>query len=211
MSITGKGIAEVSETNTRSKSLEKELTTKSLTKAPLISISAIVGDLASDISTVEAEGETNDNHAKIIKEEETEVEERKQKLEPDKGDATVAVIAEGNLAISAQVETETEESLEEAQVVPVWEPDTQQDDQIAPVTQSAPQQKRDNNVNEVCPWEDDYFERMNDNVYTVELPLNRYNKLPPVTNFRSETLSIILSGVSQLIQHNMHSMGASQL
>ncbi|XP_043520524.1 regulator of G-protein signaling 9 isoform X3 [Frieseomelitta varia] len=155
MSITGKGIAEVSETNTRSKSLEKELTTKSLTKAPLISISAIVGDLASDISTVEAEGETNDNHAKIIKEEETEVEERKQKLEPDKGDATVAVIAEGNLAISAQVETETEESLEEAQVVPVWEPDTQQDDQIAPVTQSAPQQKRDNNVNEVCPWEDE--------------------------------------------------------
>ena len=155
MSITGKGIAEVSETNTRSKSLEKELTTKSLTKAPLISISAIVGDLASDISTVEAEGNTNDNHAKIIKEEETEVEERKQKLEPDKGDATVAVIAEGNLAISAQVETETEESLEEAQVVPVWEPDTQQDDQIAPVTQSAPQQKRDNNVNEVCPWEDE--------------------------------------------------------
>ncbi|KAK1119224.1 hypothetical protein K0M31_013415 [Melipona bicolor] len=156
MSITGKGIAEVSEINTRSKSLEKEQqTTKSLTKAPLISISAIVGDLASDISTVEAEGKTNDNHAKITKEEETEIEERKQKLEPDKGDATVAVIAEGNLAISAQVETETEESLEEAQVVPVWEPDTQQDDQIAPVTQSAPQQKRDNNVNEVCPWEDE--------------------------------------------------------
>lgn len=155
VSITGKGIAEVSETNTRSKSLEKEQTTKSLTKAPLISISAIVGDLASDISTVEAEEKTNDNHAKITKEEETEIEERKQKLEPDKGDATVAVIAEGNLAISAQVETETEESLEEAQVVPVWEPDTQQDDQIAPVTQSAPQQKRDNNVNEVCPWEDE--------------------------------------------------------
>ena len=166
MSITGKGIAEVSETsqsNTRSKSLEKELTTKPLTKAPLISISAIVGDLASDISTVEAEGKTNDDHnrTKIIKEEETEeIEERKQqKLEPDKGDATTvaAVIAEGNLAIPAQVETETEESLEEAQVVPVWEPDTQQqDDQIAPVTQSsAPQQKRDNNVNEVCPWEDE--------------------------------------------------------
>lgn len=155
VSITGKGIAEVSETNTRSKSLEKEQTTKSLTKAPLISISAIVGDLASDISTVEAEEKTNDNHAKITKEEETEIEERKQKLELDKGDATVAVIAEGNLAISAQVETETEESLEEAQVVPVWEPDTQQDDQIAPVTQSAPQQKRDNNVNEVCPWEDE--------------------------------------------------------
>lgn len=165
MSITGKGIAEVSETsqsNTRSKSLEKELTTKPLTKAPLISISAIVGDLASDISTVEAEGKTNDDHnrTKIIKEEETEeIEERKQqKLEPDKGDATTvaAVIAEGNLAIPAQ-ETETEESLEEAQVVPVWEPDTQQqDDQIAPVTQSsAPQQKRDNNVNEVCPWEDE--------------------------------------------------------
>ncbi|KOX75383.1 Regulator of G-protein signaling 7 [Melipona quadrifasciata] len=155
MSITGKGIVEVSETNKRSKSLEKELTTKPLTKAPLISISAIVGDLASDTSTVEAEGKSNDNHAKITKEEETEIEEGKQKLEPDKGDATVAVIAEGNLAISAQVETETEESLEEAQVVPVWEPDTQQDDQIAPVTQSAPQQKRDNNVNEVCPWEDD--------------------------------------------------------
>ena len=47
------------------------------------------------------------------------------------------------------------------------------------------------------------FERMNDNVCTIQLPLNRYNKLPSVTNFRSETLSIILSGVSQLIQHNV--------
>ena len=80
-----------------------------------------------------------------VKEGEVEIEKRKGEVEGDKGDA---MVAEENLAISTRVETE-------AQVVPVWEPDTRQDDQIAPVTQPAPQQKRDNNVNEVCPWEDE--------------------------------------------------------
>ncbi|OAD59352.1 Regulator of G-protein signaling 7 [Eufriesea mexicana] len=155
-STIGKDITEVPETNARSKvSLsEREATTKTLTKAPLISISAIVGDLASDNSTVEVEEKPDDDYATVIKEEQTEIETRKRKLEPDKGD-TAAITAEGDSAISAQAETETEESLEEAQVVPVWEPDTRQDDQIAPVTEPAPQQKRDNNVNEVCPWEDE--------------------------------------------------------
>lgn len=48
----------------------------------------------------------------------------------------------------------TEEPPDEAQVVPVWEPDAQQEDR--PTTgQAAPREKRDNNVNEVCPWEDE--------------------------------------------------------
>lgn len=154
VSTTGKCIAEEPETSTTLKSLEEELTTKTLTKAPLISISAIVGDLPSDNSTVEVEEKTNGDHAPVIKEE-IEIEERRQKPEADEGDAMAAVIAEESLAISALVKTETVESLEEAQVVPVWEPDPRQDDQLAPVTQPAPQQKRDNNVNEVCPWEDE--------------------------------------------------------
>ncbi|XP_033356475.1 regulator of G-protein signaling 9 isoform X5 [Bombus vosnesenskii] len=154
VSTTGKCIAEEPETSTTLKSLEEELTTKTLTKAPLISISAIVGDLPSDNSTVEVEEKTNGDHAPVIKEE-IEIEERRQKPEADEGDAMAAVIAEESLAISALVKTETVESLEEAQVVPVWEPDPKQDDQLAPVTQPAPQQKRDNNVNEVCPWEDE--------------------------------------------------------
>ncbi|PBC26109.1 Regulator of G-protein signaling [Apis cerana cerana] len=153
----GKDIAEVVETETRSKLtlLEKEHTKKTLSKAPLISISAIVGDLASDSFAAQAEERKEDDCGKGVaaKEGEVEIEKRKGEVEGDKGD--VVTVAEENLAVSTRVETETEESLEEAQVVPVWEPDTRQDDQIAPVTQPAPQQKRDNNVNEVCPWEDE--------------------------------------------------------
>ncbi|CAL7948721.1 unnamed protein product [Xylocopa violacea] len=127
-----RSISEVSEATTN------ESTTKTLTKAPLISISAIVGDLACDSSIVAIEEKTNDDRTAGSNEEETEVE---------------AIKDVGESGISG--ETEVAEPLEEAQVVPVWEPDTRQEDQIAPVTQPAPQQKRDNNVNEVCPWEDE--------------------------------------------------------
>ncbi|CAK9796324.1 Regulator of G-protein signaling 7 [Anthophora quadrimaculata] len=156
-STSGKGISEVVESNTRSKvsSFERELSTKTLTKAPLISISAIVGDLPSDNSTVEVVEKINSNSAtRVIKEEGKEVAKKKRELEPDRGDQTAAT-SERNSAISTEVDMETEESLEEAQVVPVWEPDTQQDDQIASATQPTTQQKCDNNVNEVCPWEDE--------------------------------------------------------
>lgn len=153
----GKDVAEVVETETRSKVtlLEKEHAKKTLSKAPLISISAIVGDLASDSFAVQGEERREDDCGKGVaaKEGEVEMEKRKGEAEGDRGDAVI--VAEENLAISTRVETEAEESLEEAQVVPVWEPDTRQDDQMAPVTQPAPQQKRDNNVNEVCPWEDE--------------------------------------------------------
>lgn len=47
----------------------------------------------------------------------------------------------------------TEEPPEEAQVVPVWEPDARQGDRSA-TAQAVPREKRDNN-NEVCPWEDE--------------------------------------------------------
>ncbi|XP_076750633.1 regulator of G-protein signaling 11 isoform X2 [Xylocopa sonorina] len=148
-------VPELPEANTVSKvpSFEKEPTARTLTKAPLISISAIVGDLACDSPIVAIEEQTEDDRTEVIKEEEAEVEAGKRELEPDKDDR--AATAVGESAISAQVETEVAEPLEEAQVVPVWEPDTRQGDQIAPVTQPAPQQKRDNNVNEVCPWEDE--------------------------------------------------------
>lgn len=48
----------------------------------------------------------------------------------------------------------TEEPPEESRVVPDWEPDAQQEDQSA-AAQAVPREKRDNNVNEVCPWEDE--------------------------------------------------------
>lgn len=153
-----KDVAEVVETETRSK--EKEHARKSSSKAPLISISAIVGDLASDsaIAVQEEERKEEDcGKGVAAREGEIEIEKRRggEVEASDKGEAVI--VAEENLAVSTRIEesTETEESLEEAQVVPVWEPDTRQDDQIAPVTQPAPQQKRDNNVNEVCPWEDE--------------------------------------------------------
>ncbi|CAK9820210.1 Regulator of G-protein signaling 7 [Anthophora plagiata] len=156
-STSGKGISEVAESNTRSKasSFEREVSAKTLTKAPLISISAIVGDLPSDNSTVEVVEKTNNNSATgVIKEEGKEVAKKKRELEPDRGDRA-ATTSERNSAVSTEVDMETEESLEEAQVVPVWEPDTQQDDQISSATQPTTQQKCDNNVNEVCPWEDE--------------------------------------------------------
>ncbi|XP_026666666.1 regulator of G-protein signaling 9 isoform X2 [Ceratina calcarata] len=105
---------------------------KTVPKAPLISISAIVGDLPSDGSAIEAEEKTDDDETGTTRDEGSEVDKGKRDAEPDKG-----------------------ETLEEAQVVPVWEPETRQGDQVAPVTPPASQQKRDNNVNEVCPWEDE--------------------------------------------------------
>lgn len=159
----GKDVAEVVETETRSKEKEKEHARKSSSKAPLISISAIVGDLASESAIAVREEERKEEEEEdcskdcvvAAKEGAIEIEKRRGEVEAgDKGEAVIPA-AEENLGISTRVEAETEESLEEAQVVPVWEPDTRQDDQIAPVTQPAPQQKRDNNVNEVCPWEDE--------------------------------------------------------
>ncbi|XP_034171845.1 uncharacterized protein LOC117600471 isoform X7 [Osmia lignaria lignaria] len=146
-----KSVTEVLEAQpTRSKVslFEKESVTKGATKAPLISISAIVGDLPSDSSIIEPEETANDEG--IV--EETE-EEKKQEPEAEESDPVIPT--EESSAISSQAEMEMKESVEEAQVVPVWEPDTQQDDQMAPTSETTPQQKRDNNVNEVCPWEDE--------------------------------------------------------
>lgn len=155
--MAGKGVAEVPESRTKPKasSFERELTTKTLTRAPLISISAIIGDIVSDSSMLDVEDQASDSHTSDTKEEVKEISKRRRDLESDKEDTAVAAAVEGGSTISARVEGEAEESLEEAQVVPVWEPDTRQDDQIAPATQPASQQKRDNNVNEVCPWEDE--------------------------------------------------------
>lgn len=147
-----KSVTEVPEAQpTRSKVslFEKEPVTKGATKAPLISISAIVGDLPSDSSFIEPEETANDEGI-------VEVTEEEEKEEPEAEKSDTVIPTEESAAISSQAEMETKESsVEDAQVVPVWEPDTQQGDQMAPTSETTPQQKRDNNVNEVCPWEDE--------------------------------------------------------
>lgn len=134
-------------------SFERELTMKTSTKTPLISISTIVGDLASDSSTIEPTEKTVDDYTARVTEEITDIAVKKQEPESDKKDPISTM--ETEVAIPAQAETETKELSENAQVVPVWEPDTQQDSQTASTIQPASQQQRDNNVNEVCPWEDE--------------------------------------------------------
>ncbi|XP_025161503.1 uncharacterized protein LOC105191558 [Harpegnathos saltator] len=116
-------------------------------KAPLISISAIVGDLPSDNSTMEnadedaSESCTAKDAGEIVAEERGAHEDSRT----DTG-ADVSPVAEESAT--------TEEPPEEAQVVPVWEPDTRQEEDRS-AAQAVPQEKRDNNVNEVCPWEDE--------------------------------------------------------
>ncbi|XP_066588507.1 regulator of G-protein signaling 7 isoform X2 [Prorops nasuta] len=98
-------------------------------KAPLISINAIVGELTGE-STVDTEEDDDDGKSR----------EAKEKLEE-----------EGPSERKVDVgERKPEDAAEDAQVVPVWESDTRQADPSA-----AAQEKRDNNVNEVCPWEDE--------------------------------------------------------
>ncbi|KYN41367.1 Regulator of G-protein signaling 7 [Trachymyrmex septentrionalis] len=133
---------------------ESQPSPKTSAKAPLISISAIVGDLPSDNSTMEnadedaSESCTAKDAGEIVAEEKTKGEDSRA----DTG-ADVSPVAEEPAA--------TEELPQEAQVVPVWEPDAQQEDRpttaaaAAAATQAEPREKRDNNVNEVCPWEDE--------------------------------------------------------
>lgn len=123
------------------------LSTRKNAKAPLISISAIVGDLPSDNSTVE-NVEDDASESCTAKDAEEIVAEERTKDEDSRADtgANVSPVAEEPPAT-------TEEPPEEAQVVPVWEPDARQGDQSA-TAQAVPRQKRDNN-NEVCPWEDE--------------------------------------------------------
>ncbi|XP_043258335.1 uncharacterized protein LOC122400767 isoform X1 [Colletes gigas] len=143
---------EINITKSRVSSFEKEPTTRTSPKAPLISINAIVGDLMTDVPAIDDEEKGNDDCATAAESEATESTVKRVEPDPDNSDS---VIAAEDSATPAQAETEIVELLEEAQVVPVWKPDTQQDDQTAPVTQPEHQQKRDNNVNEVCPWEDE--------------------------------------------------------
>ncbi|KAL2723947.1 uncharacterized protein V1478_008460 [Vespula squamosa] len=181
----------------------KRTTRRSSAKAPLISISAIVGDLPSDsegvgmttgdnvsIPTRETEMEIELLEDKNLqekepererekggkeekeekKEEEEKVEEKKEEEEGEEEEEEEREEGQGEEPLEKNddkitreigVETQKNESAEEAQVVPVWEPDTQQEDQMAPTTTTATtstvptRDKRDNNVNEVCPWEDE--------------------------------------------------------
>ncbi|KAF7389278.1 hypothetical protein HZH66_010415 [Vespula vulgaris] len=179
----------------------KKTTRRSSAKAPLISISAIVGDLPSDsecvgtitgdnVSTptretkmeielledknvqereLEREREKGKEEKQEKREEEEKEEEKKEdeeeeeEEEEEKGQGEEPLEKDDDkITKEVAVETQKNESIEEAQVVPVWEPDTKQEDQMAPTTTTATtstvptRDKRDNNVNEVCPWEDEY-------------------------------------------------------
>ncbi|XP_071645436.1 uncharacterized protein [Temnothorax longispinosus] len=126
---------------------ESQSSPKTTAKAPLISISAIVGDLPSDNSTMENIDEDGSESC-TAKDAGEIVAEEKLKGEDSRADtgADVSTVAEEPAT--------TEELPEETQVMPVWEPDAQQEDRPA-VAQAVPREKRDNNVNEVCPWEDE--------------------------------------------------------
>lgn len=117
-------------------------------KAPLISISAIVGDLPSDNSTMENvdEDASESCTAKDAGEIATEEKTRGEDSRADTG-ADVSPVAEEPAT--------TEELPDQAQVVPVWEPDAQGQEDRPAAAQAVPREKRDNNVNEVCPWEDE--------------------------------------------------------
>ncbi|XP_034935564.1 regulator of G-protein signaling 9 isoform X2 [Chelonus insularis] len=121
---------------TEFKEEKKERLAPPLTMAPLISISAIVGDLTGDSvdsekSADESVPEDSKEAAKTLKQEEKTVKE----------------------------ESEITDRAEDAQVVPVWEPsETNQRHNETTGSSSVsvvPREQRDNNVNEVCPWEDE--------------------------------------------------------
>lgn len=134
----------------------------------MISISAIVGDLPSDNSTMENIDEDASESYTARDAGEIALAEEKAKGEDSRADtgADVSPVAE---------EPATSEELpEEAQVVPVWDPDAQRGEKTGKdedeeeegsaaaaaaaatqATQAVPREKRDNNVNEVCPWEDE--------------------------------------------------------
>ncbi|XP_029172156.1 regulator of G-protein signaling 11-like isoform X6 [Nylanderia fulva] len=127
---------------------ESQPSPKTSAKAPLISISAIVGDLPSDNSTMENVDEDASESCTARDVEELVTEERTRAEVDSRADtgADVSPVAEEEPAT-------TEEPPDEAQVVPVWEPDARQEDR--PATAQAAPRERDNNVNEVCPWEDE--------------------------------------------------------
>lgn len=121
-------------------------------KAPLISISAIVGDLSGDAVDSELESIAGPSCECISREEQaTQTSYNKVDVDVQKDDDGDDDVPKTTAPF--QTELETEEGAEEAQVVPVWEPDTQQDPTAA--TTATTQEQGDNNVNEVCPWEDE--------------------------------------------------------
>lgn len=114
--------------------------------APLISISAIVGELTGDTDR------TIDNDDSEQPDEDLTLREID---EPQIIDLTPA----DSSTVSQLVATTDHPDLndtDDSQVVPVWEPDHNTDTaESEGATAQKPQEQRDNNVNEVCPWEDE--------------------------------------------------------
>ncbi|XP_057322403.1 uncharacterized protein LOC130665816 isoform X2 [Microplitis mediator] len=121
----------------------KDSTKPPVAMAPLISISAIVGELT---------GDSVDSEQSIDLE-----------SVPDDSTADVSTLRQDNTATEpSSICSDAADVVEEAQVVPVWVPEDNQQSQSQsqPPSQSqsaasAPKEKQDNNVNEVCPWEDE--------------------------------------------------------
>ncbi|XP_043471223.1 uncharacterized protein LOC122504265 isoform X3 [Leptopilina heterotoma] len=138
-------------------------TVKSPGLAPLISISAIVGDLSGDAFDSELDSVAGSSFECVSREEQaTQTSCRQVDVDVQKNENDGVEMEEEDVndarknTSTVQSELVTEEGAEEAQVVPVWDPDTQQDPTNVPTATT--QEQRDNNVNEVCPWEDDEFQ-----------------------------------------------------
>ncbi|XP_074100690.1 uncharacterized protein LOC141528482 isoform X1 [Cotesia typhae] len=134
-------VPEEVETTSKSpkKSQEPDLS-KPKALAPLISISAIVGDLTGD--SVDSEPSVDVESVAF----------------GDDSSADVSTIRQDNTATEPEssICSDAPEPAEDAQVVPVWVPeDGQAPNQPQAQQAGTSTEKQDNNVNEVCPWEDE--------------------------------------------------------
>ncbi|XP_046478088.1 regulator of G-protein signaling 9 isoform X2 [Neodiprion pinetum] len=119
--------------------------------APVISISSIVGEILAE----ETQGAVNID-CKDIREENSTVEDDVvvEDDREDREDREEGNESRNNAATPhVRIEIDGEELAEDAQVVPVWEPDTQTQESTRAIP--TPMEQQDNNDNEVCPWEDE--------------------------------------------------------
>lgn len=125
-------------------------------KAPLISISAIVGELPEELEEYqpgsvgpdeEVTPDTSSDCA-LMSEPLTQAQSLAEEVEEESEPRRGSVVAEGTPA-----------RVQSPQQQPAREPDAraaQQPGPSDPAAAAAPhEQQRDNNVNEVCPWEDE--------------------------------------------------------
>lgn len=137
----------------------------------MISISAIVGDLPEDLELLtgpddETTTETPDTSSDCALMSEpltqaqsiAEVEEDSTRRDMDKQPIATALSDDKPEIAAAATASGEQQSQAASSAQPTREPDTQQDASKQPAdgeAATASQEQRDNNVNEVCPWEDE--------------------------------------------------------